>query len=302
MNHFQKIEITTLRIGAFINLLMAIGGWITFDITGSEAMLLDGNFSFIAVLVTIAAEFISRAKHQKTATFPFGKYSYEAFFVLFKGFLILGVILSASFQNSLKIINYFQGEDIPLVKTGPIVYYIIAMVILCFGMAYYANAKNKSMNNQSDILRVEVASLKLDGFLSLFSGVALVSFSFINENSFFGFLRYTGDSIVVLVMCLMMIKSPFDIIKDAFVELGGGVLQDKELRIEIEEKVSSLVCKEFDNTEIFISKMGSSFLVLVYVNVDAGTIKVDRFRALKEEVYQALSDTIDSLTVEFVLE
>ncbi|WP_052431874.1 cation transporter [Flammeovirga pacifica] len=301
MNSIQKIETSTLRIIAVVNLLMAFAGWYTYDVTASEAMLLDGNFSFIAVLVTIAAEFISRSKHQRTATFPFGKYSYEAFFVLFKGFLILGIILGATFQNTIKILDYITGEEISIIKTGPIVYYIIGMVILCFGMAFFAKKQNIKMNNQSDILRVEVASLKLDGYLSLFSGAALVAFSFINEGSFFGFLRYTGDAIIVLLMCVMMIKSPLNIIKDAFVELGGGVLQDKNLRNDIEDAVLKIVEEEFSEVSVFVSKTGSNYLVLVYLDDETEKVSIHKVKQLKKEISTTLSGQLDSLSLEFVI-
>ena len=81
----DKIENKALRIGIFISLLMAIAGWITYYFSGSDAMLLDGNFSFISVFAGLVALIISNRKHRKTKNFPFGSYVYEALFVLIKG-------------------------------------------------------------------------------------------------------------------------------------------------------------------------------------------------------------------------
>ena len=51
----DSVETKALRIGIFISLLMAIAGWITYYFSGSDAMLLDGNFSFISVFAGVVA-------------------------------------------------------------------------------------------------------------------------------------------------------------------------------------------------------------------------------------------------------
>ncbi len=55
LSQTDQIESSALKIGVIINLLMAIAGWVAFSLTGSEALLLDGNFSFIASVTTIGA-------------------------------------------------------------------------------------------------------------------------------------------------------------------------------------------------------------------------------------------------------
>jgi len=63
---------------------MAIAGWITYSITNSDAMLLDGNFSFTATLSLSAAIMIIVLRHNKSGTYPFGNYFYESFFVFLR--------------------------------------------------------------------------------------------------------------------------------------------------------------------------------------------------------------------------
>ncbi len=171
----DSVETKALRIGIFISLLMAIAGWITYYFSGSDAMLLDGldgNFSFISVFAGIVAIIISNKKHQKTKTFPFGSYVYEALFVLIKGVLILGIVLVSGLQNTLKIIAYLEGDHIEAVVIGPILIYVIVISILCFGLYFFYKSKNNAINNKSSILQVETKSSLLDGFMSL--GIGLV--------------------------------------------------------------------------------------------------------------------------------
>ncbi|NLR92078.1 cation transporter [Flammeovirga agarivorans] len=305
MNSFQQnqsVEVKTLRIGAIVNLLMAIGGWIAYSITSSEALLLDGNFSFIACLVTVLAEFISKAKHRKTATFPFGSYAYEAFFILFKGILILGIIVSALFQNSIKIIDYLNGASIDIIDTSSILIYILSMTTLSVGMMLFIYLQNKKVNGSSDILNVELQSLKIDALLSVFSGLALIIFSMIATDSPFSFLLYIGDSIIVLLMCLSMINTPFQIIRDAAIELGGGVVQHKEYREKIETIISDTLPDLYQDHDLFITKLGTNFFVVAYVQLDQEMVFLDQMRQVKDDVHKELNQHFESANFELVFQ
>ena len=101
------IERKALWVGVLANLVMAIAGYYFYYLTSSEALLLDGNFSMIAAMVTIVAVYISQVKHRRSETFPFGLYFYEALFVFFKGLVLLGIILMAAFQNGIKVAHFF---------------------------------------------------------------------------------------------------------------------------------------------------------------------------------------------------
>ena len=123
----KKMEIDTienraLKVGVFVNLIMAIAGWITFYYSNSEAMLLDGNFSFISAIATLSAVIITKKKHIRTSVFPFGSYVYESFFVFFKGIMILGITIVASVQSIIKIIDYLNGATINQINIHSILY------------------------------------------------------------------------------------------------------------------------------------------------------------------------------------
>ena len=157
----DKIENRTLKITVVANLVMAIAGWVTYNLTDSQAMLLDGNFSFILAIATFVAIYISKNKHKKSATFPFGNYVYEAAFVLSKGVLILGIIIMAVFQNAIKILDYFQGIKEEPIVLEPIYYYTAFILVLSFGLMAFFNVQNKRVNNQSSLLLVEKQAVKV---------------------------------------------------------------------------------------------------------------------------------------------
>lgn len=67
------VERRALAIGAIGNLSMAGIAWITYWFSNSEAILLDGNYSFIIFIGMGVALAVSRIKSRRTETFPLGQ-------------------------------------------------------------------------------------------------------------------------------------------------------------------------------------------------------------------------------------
>ena len=114
----DKIEINTLKFGAIINLIMAIAGWCAYYLSNSQALLLDGNFSFLAFISTLIAIKISSIKQNKSEVFPFGHFVYESLYSLLKGVMIVGILLVALTENISKIIHYLDGKETFVLNTS----------------------------------------------------------------------------------------------------------------------------------------------------------------------------------------
>lgn len=294
------IETSALKIGVVINVIMATAGWIAFSVTGSEALLLDGNFSFISAVTTVGAIIIIHKKHKRTAVFPYGRYFYESFFTLSKGILILGVIIAAVFQNAIKILEFIEGQELEKLKTGPIVIYMVLMVVLCFGLAFLYQNKNKKINFQSSILAVEAKASKIDGYMTIAVGVALVLTTFVPETSRFSFLLYIGDAIIVILMALLLLNTPFQVIKEGFIELGGGSLQNQESVKQIESIVQNHLPDELAIDRCHISKTGSSHLVLIYATSNESTIALDKLSQFRKSIHENIDVDFPNSEVEIV--
>ena len=300
LSQTDQIESSALKIGVVVNLLMAIAGWVAFSLTGSEALLLDGNFSFISSVTTIGAIIIIHKKHKRTSVFPYGRYFYESFFTLSKGILILGLIIAALFQNIVKIIKFIEGEKLEKLQTGPILIYMVLMIFLCFGLAFLYQHKNKKIHFQSSILAVETKASKIDGFMTIAVGIALVLTTFVPETSKLSFLLYIGDSIIVILMCLFLFKTPFEVIKGGFIELGGGSLQNQESVQEIEALVKNLLPEGLQVNNCYISKTGSSHLVLIYANSMTPSIAMDTITQYRNSIHEKLDAKYPNSEVEIV--
>lgn len=296
----DQIEKRALRVTIVANLLMAIAGWITFGLTNSQAILLDGNFSFILAIATLIAINISKNKHKKTKTFPFGSYVFEAAFVLSKGLLILGIISMAFFQNAVKIFEYFQGEIIEPVVLIPIYYYTFFILILTLILLLFFKNQNRKINNKSGILLVEATSVKIDGVLTLATGAAFLLMSFINMGSSLEFLLYIGDSIIVILIAVIMVGEPLKIIKSSFIEMGGGSLQNQQEKKEIEVVIEQVVKDRFTYST-FISKVGSVYLVVIYIELENMELGLEEYRSAQKEIKQVLKENFTTIIVEIAL-
>lgn len=301
MNH-NNAERNALVVTALLNMVMAISGWLAFYYTNSQAILLDGNYSFIAFIVTLVAIRIAAIKAKRTKVFPYGQYVYEALFSLSKGIMIIGVLLTALITNLSAILHYLQGDPLIPLNTDVVLVYTVVMVLLCAFLGFYCHKQNKKINFASAILRAEYTGAKIDGAMSLALGVALYAIGFTSIEGGFGFLHYIGDAIIVSILAILLSKEPFLLVRDSFVELAGGTLQNQEEKRQIEEVLSSHFKQSDLLKDSFISKTGSSYLVAVYIQSQyLESIKASEITEMQTQIKSALSKRYPNITLEIIL-
>ncbi|MPY25035.1 cation transporter [Shewanella psychropiezotolerans] len=297
------IERQSISIGLVANFVMALSGWFTFYLSGSEALLLDGNMSFILFLSSIVAFKISKIKTIRSETFPFGLYVTEALYSLMKGLLLLGVIISAITSNANKVFQYLEGEPLNMIKTGPIAYYAIAMVSICWGLSAMYRVQNRRIKMGSSMLKVDQKASFIDGILSASTGAILVVIGYVQPGSQFDFLLYIGDALLVILLAIAILGQPVGIIKEAFVELAGGKLQDEAQHQLIEDKVNrQLELQGISSESLNIGKTGSSYLVIISLSLSklSGS-NSNAVMMMKESLKAELTDEFTFVDVELVL-
>ncbi|WP_136479802.1 cation transporter [Cognatitamlana onchidii] len=297
----EKNEITGLKAGVFANIFMAIAGWYTYSITNSEALLLDGNFSFIAAISTWVAIMIVKVKHGRTKVFPYGRYFYESFFVFFKGLLILGITIGALFQNSIKIIDFINGEQFQTLNPKPILFYSALMGVICIALAFYYKRKNKDIGGVSSILDVEGKTAMIDGFLSIAVGAALFLTTLVPVNSKLSFFLYIGDAIIVILLALYLVGIPIKIIRQAFVEMGGGVIQEEEVRLHIVNVLKEKLPEAFNMRAHYISKTGSGYFIVAYLSHQQDLVSIKDIDWVRRTILEELKPKYHNIEVELIL-
>lgn len=295
-------ERRALVAGAIINSLMAISGWIAFYFSNSQAVLLDGNFSFIAFLITLVAIRISAIKANRTDIFPFGQFVYEALFGISKGIMIIGVLIMAFTANISRVFHYINGVPANALNTGVILIYTVFMVFLCASLALYCAHQNKKINNSSTILRAEYSGAIVDGFMSFATGIALYGIGYVNIEGTFGFLHFIGDALLVILLVLLLGKTPFILVRDSFIELVGGTLQNETEKDNIESILNTYLNHTDLLKDSYISKTGSSYLVVAYINVHAlNDIGYEKLELIKKQISIKLNKSYQNVLLEIVL-
>ena len=153
------------------------------------------------------------------------------------------------------------------------------------------------------MLKVDQKSSFIDGILSASTGTILVVIGFIEPTSQFSPLLYIGDSILVITLALMMITQPINIMKEAFVELAGGKLQDNESYQDIKAKVESQLCTRSHHIKsLHISKTGSSYLVVIGLDLtQLNSQSRSRLITEKQQLQEQLESNYPFIDVEMIL-
>ena len=298
----NTIEKRSLIVGAVINLIMALSGWSAYYLSNSQALLLDGNFSFIVFLSTLVAINISSIKSKKTKLFPFGQFVFEALYSFLKGIMIIGMLLVAFTDNLSKIFHFINGKETSLLNTEVILVYSLLMSLICFGMAAYYKHQNNKVNNSSTILRAEYSAAIIDGFMSAGIGIALVGISLLSPEGSLGFLNYIGDAILVILLCVLLGKEPFILVRDSFVEIAGGTLQNQTDKKNIEDILEKHLSSEKLLINSYISKTGSSYLVIAYISAQGlEKLGFEKTKQIRELIINNLKENYKESIFEIVL-
>lgn len=141
----------------------------------------------------------------------------------------------------------------------------------------------------------------IDGLLSVGAGGALIVFGLVSPNGTFGFLTQIGDAIVVLLLCLLVCFQPIKLIKDSFIEISGGALNDPTITGKISSVVSTYI-QDKEIVEIFISKTGSAYLIVAFIKASFfDTCDSEELLSIKQEVTQVLVKDYGYATFELAL-
>jgi predicted Co/Zn/Cd cation transporter (cation efflux family) len=162
-------------------------------------------------------------------------------------------------------------------------------------------AKNKIIGNKSSILQVETKSTLLDGFMSLGIGVVFTIIWLLPADTAFDFLKSIGDAIIVLITCLVFFTMPLKIIRDSFIELGGGILQDTATKEIAEKTIIETLPPNLSKQSIYISKLGSSYFILVYLSSDTNTIDLSTIEKLRKQIQEVLIQTLTNIKLEIIV-
>lgn len=263
------------------NIIATLAGVWAFVTTGSQALFLDAFYSGVALLSSVAAYIMAKASKVQTHHYPDGLHFLEPLYAVLKSLLVLVLLVFSAYSVSIEAWDYFiHGKGQPL-NIAPIIPYAVAMVIECFFFAFFTYSQNRKMNFTSTILSAESKTCYVDGLQSLGIGIAALVIYWIDIDGKLGFLHYTGDFFITIVLAICSVKEPVQILKNGFLELTGGTTDDDALETTVHQVVEKYCENKTSVHQVRVVKTGVYITVYIYTdNADVAIIRDDILKAL----------------------
>lgn len=301
MEH-KQIERKALGVGIIINILMVVAGAIVFFMTGLKAMFLDTTFTVISVVSGLVATYLSSRTVRTTERFPNGMFALEPIYAICKAIFTLSLLVFSFLDVAQVAWDYFVLGVGERASFGPVVIYQILTVATCFGLLMYYRRQNARIGDSSMMLRAEAQSTLVDGMISFGIGLAAVVLVLLPAGGPLDFLHYTGDFFITTVIVILAVKEPVEVLRDAFVELVGGVHDDDETNTFVEQAAQRHLPANTEYEKTMIFKTGMNYTVDVYLAGTGESIDVADLVECKRSLERELKHRLHIVDVDLVFD
>ena len=301
MQH-KQIERKALGVGIIINILMVVAGAIVFFMTGLKAMFLDTTFTVISVVSGLVATYLSSRTVRTTERFPNGMFALEPIYAICKAIFTLSLLVFSFLDVAQVAWDYFVLGVGERASFGPVVIYQILTVATCFGLLMYYRRQNARIGDSSMMLRAEAQSTLVDGMISFGIGLAAVVLVLLPAGGALDFLHYTGDFFITTVIVILAVKEPVEVLRDAFVELVGGVHDDDETNTFVEQAAQRHLPANTEYEKTMIFKTGMNYTVDVYLAGTGESIDVADLVECKRSLERELKHRLHIVDVDLVFD
>ena len=294
----KQIEKNALIVSIVVNCIMSVAGIVVFALTTLQALFLDAFFSFVAFLSNIMAIVFANVSSKKNASYPTGKYFLEPLYGIIKSILLLFLLAFSLTETTSTAYEYFAFGVGEIIYVTPVLPYSILMVILSLSLSFFNKKQNQKINNASTMLMAESKSNFVDGIISAGVGILVALLFFVDVNGTLGFLHYTGDFFITLILVLVSIKSPIVLFSVSLRELSGATVKDEKIKKIIREIVRKEIKEENLDNRFEVYKIGKHIKVVIILNDIPDT---DILARLKSDSIKEIKEKFDDVSVEYVL-
>ena len=205
--------------------LVAIGGTVAGILSNSQAILLDGIFSFAAVVIKLLMLLTARlTKRESSRTFQFGYWQLEPLVLILEGTFTLLVVLYAFTAG---VYGLWSGGH--MMEFGIAVYYGLFFSMADAAYFLYVRQVNKKL--QSYLVHYDNISWFIDAALA--SGL-LLSFglAWFLQGSSLAYLTVYVDPLIMIVLALQMVPSALKILVPSFRQILGEAPQELHQHVQ----------------------------------------------------------------------
>jgi predicted Co/Zn/Cd cation transporter (cation efflux family) len=216
-----RTEQRALQVSKWTNLGLAIAGVTVAWASNSQAMLVDGLFSFVGFLSAIFAARISAASGRGPDRLrPFGYAADEALYQTFRALALLGLVIYGMTSAAITVARHAFGQTVPAIDIGPITLYMLGVAVVCAVLAVVLRMAWIRSGRRSEILHLEYKTAVYDGVLTLGAGAGLLAAPLLLDTPA-GWFVPVIDSILVFVLCGAAIASYLVAFRGGVAQLAG---------------------------------------------------------------------------------
>ena len=208
----EQEEVRVLRLSTILTVLFALGAVAVALISDSETMTLEAMSGVVDVLMSLLAIFVVRKIHEPAnSRYHFGYAKYEPLMIGLQGTLVAAVCLAAIAYAVRDLMHPDPVDEPHLV----IIYALAGFAVSVVFGAYMKRVGRLAVSNlvlaQAELWIVE-GWLSLGVFIAFFLAVAL------SRTSTAEYSAYV-DPAVCIVLSLILLRKPFEILKESFADL-----------------------------------------------------------------------------------
>lgn len=280
----QALEKNSVKLSIAGAVGMALLGFGFAALTDSQAIFMDGAFSFVNVIVGLLTFQVTKLVQQpEDHDFQFGYAHFEPLLNVFKGLFTLIICVIACIAAVDSLMN--GGRE--LVPGWPVVYAVVA-AIGCFALAFVMHRRAK--RTHSEILNVEVKGWFIDGMISSIVALAFIAMGFVKQSQWAEYANYV-DPALMIVLTVLLLPIPLKITKDNLLQLLWFA-PDKTTQQAVKNALGEwLASQDTARHSLHMVKVGRMLYVQIRLLLpdSAGDITVREVDGLRTELNDAVA-------------
>jgi cation diffusion facilitator family transporter len=289
-----KGEQNTLKFSIALTVFLGVLGVASGLVTGSQAIIFDGMYSFVDVVPTVVSLLVVKLIARGTShRFQYGYWHLEPLVAVLRD----SILMVACIYAGIDAVNTLSsgGHD---VEYGRAALWAGILCIIGFSMTFFLSRRAKAL--QSPMLEIDARSWVVSAFLSLALLIAFAIALALAGTSLQHWIPYL-DGAALLSMALIMLPMPLIGLWRSM----SDVLQvaPNELDTQVHLVMNSIVKeRQFLDYSSYIAKVGRGKFVEIHVLVSPDSrIDIATVDALRSEVSQRLNAGTPTiwLTIDF---
>ena len=276
---YEKKGLKIAMAGGFLLSLSAI---IMALITKSQAILLDGLYTFVALIMAfISLKVVNLVKTPETKERPFGYMAFEPFLNLIKSLVMLALLVVFLITNIQELTT--GGRIISLNMAT--LYILICLVIYVIIIVLIKRCEKET---DSSILNLEIKMLRIDALLTLGIAVSLLAAIIIVKLGYTQILPYV-DPVIVIILIAVSLPVPIKVFLTEFRRLLL-ISSENDIETEVKDQLQPVIQQYgLTNIQVWSLKSGRIHYIFLYLDLKEEHVTIKHLDKIRSTIFNELS-------------